>query len=348
MAVPQPLGDRAEWAGCWRPFALSKPAARRSNMSRCAEPHSPLAETLQLYAWQGPKPSRWTVQFLRQHDLLNKERWNACWVIHDVARIHRSDRTPESCYALAELSLIAGRRMELQDPQEAQGHYWDCLVHSYEYLFDPQYERVRTPYDPQFRSTCDLYNGSLESWMRLAQKAGTLKAGASIPIATREGNCNVTVNSCGSVWKAEDFERFEFASDYEVTGLANLDVTHGLGVPLIAVRRPGTAPPEVEKYYAKGLSFPMTALLRPVSTESTGAAPHRIGSTFTTRSKSAIRTWPDIRCRWRATSRRRWPISSTIRGFKNSTRSGCYFPGKKQRSPGCTWCSRISRRRFPS
>jgi pimeloyl-ACP methyl ester carboxylesterase len=233
-----------------------------------AEPHTPLAVPLQLYARSGPKPSRWTVQFLRQHDLLNKERVSTRWAVGDVARIHRERPSAASCYALAELSYIAGRSAELQNREQAQGHYWDSIVHSYEYLFDPKYARIRTPYDPQFRSTCDLYNGSLESWMRLAQKAGTLKVGQTIAVRTKHQQADAAVVSLGSVWKAEDFERFEFVSDYEVTGLENLHVHHGLGVPLIAVRRAGTAAAEVEKYYAKGLSFPVTALLRPVGPRS--------------------------------------------------------------------------------
>jgi len=228
-----------------------------------SEPHSPLAAPLQLSSWTGPKPSRWTIEFLRQHDLLNKERLSKGWALEGVARIHREQPSPASCYALAELSFLAGRTAEMRSRVRAQALYWDGLAHSYEYLFDPRYERARTPYDPQFRATCDLYNGSLEQWMRLAQKGGQLKVGQTIAVRTKRQQADVTLASFGSAWKTENFERLEFASDYEVSGLENVHVTHGLGVPLIAVRRSGTAPPEVEKYYAKGLSFPMTAFLRP-------------------------------------------------------------------------------------
>ena len=38
-------------------------------------------------------------------------------------------------------------------------------------------------------------------------------------------------------WKAEDFEKLEFVSDYEITGLKNHHHSYGLGVPMIAVRR---------------------------------------------------------------------------------------------------------------
>ena len=40
-----------------------------------------------------------------------------------------------------------------------------------------------------------------------------------------------------SRWHADDFEKFEFVSDYDISGLMNQHQTYGLGVPLIAVRK---------------------------------------------------------------------------------------------------------------
>src|SRR5579863_2811873 len=104
-----------------------------------SEPHTPLATPLALYAHSGPKPSRWTIQFLRQHDLLNKERLSKRWALGEVARIHERYPSPASCYALAELSFLAARSAEMQSRERAQELYWDGTVHSYEYLFDPKY-----------------------------------------------------------------------------------------------------------------------------------------------------------------------------------------------------------------
>ena len=50
-----------------------------------------------------------------------------------------------------------------------------------------------------------------------------------------------------------------------MTGLKNQYVTHGLGVPLIAIRRGYPGEPAAAKYYPPGLSFPVTAFLRPLS-----------------------------------------------------------------------------------
>ena len=68
----------------------------------------------------------------------------------------------------------------------------------------------------------------------------------------------------GGVWRPEDFDHFEFVSDYELKGLKNQYQTHGLGVPLIVVRRSYQGEPDAARYYPPSLSFPVTAFLRPV------------------------------------------------------------------------------------
>ena len=72
----------------------------------------------------------------------------------------------------------------------------------------------------------------------------------------------VAIVARGFQWNADDFDSFEFVSDYDVEGLRNRYRTFGLGVPLIAVRKCGSAEADVEQYYARGLSFPITAFLR--------------------------------------------------------------------------------------
>jgi pimeloyl-ACP methyl ester carboxylesterase len=89
--------------------------------------------------------------------------------------------------------------------------------------------------------------------------------GAIKTINTAAGAWDITCVLQGTRWRPEDFERFEFVSDYEVKGLKNLYMMHGLGVPLIAVRRAYKGEPAGAKYYPPGLSFPVTAFLRPLS-----------------------------------------------------------------------------------
>ena len=227
-----------------------------------SRPHNPLANRLKLYARGGPKSSERTRQLLRQNDLAGRWVHNPRQLVTSLGKIHQREPRPESCYALAELSYIAAKKLELNHRREAQKMYWDCVVQSYAYLFDPQYNAVRNPYDPQFRGACDLYNSALESCLRIARKQGHFKPGRKISFTINGRKLDVSVESKGFNWRAEDFDRFEFVSDYKVTGLTNQYHTFGLGVPLIAIRRSDTGSPEIEQYYARGLSFPVTAFLR--------------------------------------------------------------------------------------
>ncbi len=124
------------------------------------------------------------------------------------------------------------------------------------------YDDVRNPYDPQFRGACDLYNSALERSLRFARKDGLIKPGGKVSFASVGSKLNLQIQPKGFTWNANDFDTFEFVSDYQLKGLANQHQTHGLGVPLIAIRRGGTSPAALERFYAPNLSFPVTAFLK--------------------------------------------------------------------------------------
>ena len=135
--------------------------------------------------------------------------------------------------------------------------YGASVLHAYQYLFDERFRDLRNPYDPQFRGACDLYNGALEAALRLVCKDKGLLPGKTHTIRTAAGNWDITCVVRGGHWRREDFDRFEFVSDYEINGLKNHYRTYGLGVPLIAVRPRATrASRPAASYYPAGLSFP--------------------------------------------------------------------------------------------
>ena len=111
------------------------------------------------------------------------------------------------------------------------------MVNAYHYLFDERFGRFRNPYDPEFRGACDLYNGALESALRIIKKQGELVPGSTHTIQTANQTVEATIVLRGNGWRAEDFDGFRFVSDYEIRGLQNQYHTYGLGVPLIAVRK---------------------------------------------------------------------------------------------------------------
>lgn len=192
-------------------------------------------------------------------------------ILAGLTQAFEADPNLETVYALAEINYIAAGRKEDADEKRSTRYYLQCVERCYQYLFDPQFDAVRNPYDPQFRGACDLYNSALERSLRFARKDGLFKAGGKVSFASVGSKLQLQVVPKGFDWGPDSFHEFEFVSDYQLKGLPNRYQTHGLGVPLIAIRKRGTAEPDVERHYARNLSFPVTAFLRLNRWETAGA-----------------------------------------------------------------------------
>ncbi len=229
-------------------------------------PRSPLVDRLKLTSRSGPQATSRTQQFLRVYDLTEAEKGNPREFLQKVQEIIQREPSGDKIYAFAELAFLQAKRVEARDPRLALDLYGASVLHAYQYLFDDRLRHLRNPYDPQFRGACDLYNGALEAGLRIAckDKKNGLVPGQTYTISSANGNWDITCVLRGGPWRNEDFDHFEFVSDYEVRGLKNHYHTYGLGVPLIAVRRSFAGEPAAAKYYPPDLSFPVTAFLRPL------------------------------------------------------------------------------------
>ena len=240
-------------------------------------PRSPLDWRLNLVSSRGPEPTARTEQVLRRYDLLQQQSRNGDEVLAKLQQELAAEPTPEKVYSFAELSYVEGRKAEkANDLAKAIDRYGAAVAHAYMYLFDPRFDQYRNPYDPQFRGASNLYNVSLEAALRIVNDQGKLKPGATQVVHTAKHDYTVEIVVRGP-WHSEDFDHFEFVSDYEITGLRNHNRTYGLGVPLIAVRAPHEDEDPREKYYPPGLSFAVTAFLRvlPERGETNGKQTHR-------------------------------------------------------------------------
>jgi pimeloyl-ACP methyl ester carboxylesterase len=227
-------------------------------------PKNPLVGTLDLVSPGGPKPTPRTRQLVRRYNLseLNGDR---AAQIARLEEIQRSEPDREHEYAMAELAYITAKEAETMHRDRALEFYGTALIHAYRYLFDYNHELPLNPYDPQFRGASDLYNQSLEGVLRLVRREGELRPGMSRTIQTANYNCSFDVVLHSTGWHAEDVDRFEFVSDYQVKGLANHYHSYGLGVPLIAVRKSDEAheaAAPAERFYPPNVCFPVTAFLR--------------------------------------------------------------------------------------
>ncbi|MBW3596534.1 MAG: hypothetical protein KY475_04580 [Planctomycetes bacterium] len=235
-------------------------------------PHNPLEGTLNLLSRKGPRPTPRVEQFLRRYDMNDAVEEDPRQALVELQKIIAEEPDSENVYAYAELAYIFGKKADIRgDKALALDMYGASVGNAYFYLFDPQFDRFRNPYDPNFRRACDLYNNSLESALRIVKAADRLVPGRVLSIKTASQQFDVKVTTKGR-WREDDFDHFEFASDYEVTGLTNRHHTYGLGVPLIAVRKKGAADDPAERFYPPGLTFPVTAFLRVYPQQSSGGA----------------------------------------------------------------------------
>lgn len=225
-------------------------------------PHNPLAAPLNLLSRSGPKPTGRTVHVLRKYDLEELHDEDAGSAIVKLGEEIGTEPSVEKMYAYAELAYIYGKKAQSKGDQRLALDMMSASVaNAYMYLFDPQFDRERNVYDPQFRRACDLYNTALEDALRIVNEQGRLRPGATFTLQSGDQRFDVQIATRG-LWRPEDFEEFEFVSDFEVEGLAHRHVTYGLGVPLIAVRRPDANHDPASAYYPSGMSFPVTAILR--------------------------------------------------------------------------------------
>ena len=241
---------------------LSAGCATSSYLSMREVRENPLAASLQLFSREGPEISIRTQRTLRRFDLEDHYRDNptACFALIR----QRVDDHPDSdlIYALSELSYVEGKKAErLGRLSDALNHYGVSLTNSYDYLFSDELRPARNVYDPQFRAVCDLYNESLEDTLRILCADSHLEPGQTYTIETL-GHKFVVRTEMRGKWKPDEFDHYEFVSDYAIETLRNRHTTYGLGVPLIAVRKDAEKENAQEQYYAEGISYSVTALMR--------------------------------------------------------------------------------------
>lgn len=243
-------------------------------------PRNPLASSLDLVSRQGPKPTKRTMQLLRRYNLADQWDGDRKQLLAQLEEIQQREPEREHEYAMAELAYITAREAENLPEMFHRGRalefYGSSLVHAYRYFFDYRDELPLNAYDPQFRGASDLYNQSLEGMLRLVSQDGQLRPGTTRTICTSSHECSCEIVMRSNGWHADDYDHFEFVSDYQVQGLRNHYHNYGLGVPLIAVRRPHDGEDPAERFYPPNLSFPLTAFLRVSSLEDEGRG--RVGS----------------------------------------------------------------------
>lgn len=177
------------------------------------------------------------------------------------------ETTPDLVFAFAEIAYHEAARLERSRPRLAAEMYIASAQYAYHYLFAPKLAALQNEFDPSFREACLFYNRSVENLLRLsAGRDGVeLQPGQVYTMRTESGEFRFRCERVSGEWLESELEPFRFASDYEVTGLSQEYRQSGLGVPLMATRRPKlsrAAERPADRYCPPQLTFSASAFLR--------------------------------------------------------------------------------------
>jgi hypothetical protein len=241
---------------------------------------NPLVIRFRLDSISSPKMSsraRLTLRSYALEELADINRLAVAEKLHKLIKERQTD--PDLIYTFAEITYLEGYRQKQLNPRLATELFAASTLYSYIYLFDPQYDFARNPYDPQFRDICLFYNSSLEQMLRLIGQNNTFRLGTEndYVLKTIENDWNLSVKIRTGKWKIDEIETFRFAFDYEIYGMQSQYRQFGLGVPLIACRKGFQSKNSSGKdkedasfinnpaahYYPNDMSLPVTAFLRP-------------------------------------------------------------------------------------
>ncbi len=205
-----------------------------------------------------------TEQTLRTYDIEKKLAVDLAPTIASARRALTQEPTLDLNFAVAELAFLEGNRLQVSSRERALEMYLLSAQHAYAYLFDPQFQRRRSGFDPHFREACQFYNRSFEKVLRLlgTVKSVDLHHGQVYSLAVDGTEYPIGCQHLTGLWGTEPMEPFRFASDVTVKELKSEYRQYGLGVPLLARRQEGSRGHKTTKYTPDRLCFPVTAVLR--------------------------------------------------------------------------------------
>lgn len=197
--------------------------------------------------------SRETVHVLSRNGLLDLFEARPEEAIKELHDIMLQEQSRDALFALAELSFLLGWE------ENDKAHYLASAVYAYGYLFAKPSEGALEPYDPRFRTACDLYNRSLVQFLRSSDGNVVVADGKhGLPFGVLE----IRESRPGFPWGPEEFDRFLPAGDFAVRGLRGRHRHPGLGASLIAVRKPQAHTQRGKDYLPKEAKIAATAFLR--------------------------------------------------------------------------------------
>ncbi len=204
-------------------------------------------------ALSADEPSESTLTVLRRHGLLDTWKSNPAEGIAELRRdvVAQPTRWPE-LFALAELSYLRGR------VSGSQPDFLAAAVYAYAFLLPDGVAGRPSPYDPQFRQACDIYNLALSGALTPPDRGPVRLAPGSYPLPF--GSIAISVDQSQLRWGDRTLVSFQPTSNLKVKGMQNIYEHPGLGAPLAAMTE-GGAKGQQALVVAPRLRVPTNALL---------------------------------------------------------------------------------------
>ena len=241
------------------------------------KPRNPLLERLRFGSAGMLQPSDRTSSYLIRTNAPETAESGEL-LLHVRTQLNNQQPTAESLHAASELSYIAAKQTARDDLALQEELYLDAAQYAWQYLAGVHDGEIRDPNQTRHRKVAEAYNSATEAFIRILyeqrdpQRAHT---GLALPLTGR--NIKFEVPRPSPWLQPDQIGEIEFVSDYEVSNLTNRHVARGIGVPIIIHRKRPLNPTSLENYYAKGVRFPATAVLKfPTPDQQRAGVPTRL------------------------------------------------------------------------
>jgi len=212
-------------------------------------------------------PSESTIIFLVQNDLLDSWQDDSLLTLKELDNSLTNNFDKDTLFALSELCFYEAEEMK-DLSKEAMPLYISASIYAYRYLFDEKAGQL-SPYHPNSRLACEIYNRSLAELLTYAQINNiVIKENTKFPLLN--GELELVQKLSELSWDHNDFEEIKIVYEFKIEGIDFQFRTYGVGVPIIATRKSQKAEKEREKDKFTPIlnqTYAVTAFLRIKSRE---------------------------------------------------------------------------------
>jgi pimeloyl-ACP methyl ester carboxylesterase len=203
------------------------------------------------------EPSSWSTQVLHRNDLYDRFESDPGAALAELHKRLKGRPTPDSLFALAELSFFHAEQSGKRE------YYLAAAVYAYAFLLPEREDSVIRPIDPRGRLAVDLYNWGISRGLTsLDGEEVLLDAGTrALPF----GEMTLSIEPAQFLWGGYRFNRFIPVGEFVVRGLRNRYRQAGVGAALAAEVEPAgvaAAAETARKRIPPRIKVPVTAFVR--------------------------------------------------------------------------------------